>query len=100
MEQCNHADISGCDMECDCACTICLNSYIEKWDKMVVELNLCSACGVPNALTPDTLIQHQHVHFFDPCDDCIERFQICMAIAQLCEVCHSHIDACKCDHSA
>jgi hypothetical protein len=99
MNSCNHPDLSGCGMSCNCACQTCLIFYVEAWDKMVAELNLCHSCGVPKDLTPESLIAHQHVHFFDPCEACAKAFHVCVAMANLCETCHSHIDSCKCDYS-
>ena len=94
--ECKHADISGCAGGCECICDTCHQAFTENWDLTVKRFSLCPKCGVPLVLTTESLLEHQYMHFFDPCDDCEERFLISMAVARLCEVCHSHMDACKC----
>jgi len=90
-------DISGCRVECECTCEMCQDNFVENWGKIVKRFGLCYDCGVPLELNPKNLLEHQHVHFFDPCEKCEVKFQVCMAMAKLCEVCHSYVDACKCD---
>jgi hypothetical protein len=100
MEACKHPDLSGCDASCECTCDACQERYEEKWLERAVTENLCRNCGVPNVLTPESLLKEQHTHFFSPCPDCIERFDVCMKLAKLCESCHSYTEGeclnCKC----
>jgi len=87
---CKHVDISGCGPTCECHCDSCKMRYEEAWAKRSAEEHLCIKCGVPEELTPESLLKEKDTHFFEPCNDCAERFSACMKLAKLCENCHAY----------
>jgi hypothetical protein len=89
---CKHADISGCDATCACTCAECQVRFEIEWAKRAIAENLCSLCGVPRDLTPETLLRGRHTHFFQPGPDCVEPFDACMKLAKLCQVCYTYVD--------
>jgi hypothetical protein len=104
MDECMHNDVSGCGINCECYCENCQAHYEDNWSKRVINEHLCPGCGVPLTLTPETLVKTQHIHFFDPCTVCSPAFKACMAMANLCETCHSYVEGecvnCKCEETA
>ena len=99
---CKHLDVSGCDITCACWCSDCQEQFEINWARRAEEKGLCISCGVPTFLTPETLLAEQHTHFFQPCPRCEAAFSACIAMAKLCERCHSYrgdepCKKCTCD---
>ena len=100
---CKHLDISGCDHTCECWCDACQDCYEQKWMARAEAENLCKECGLPNVLTPESLVKEERTHFYRPCKDCTERFTECMKLASRCLTCHFYTEGvcknCLCDES-